>query len=436
MAVSSPALLDALAEIVGPSQLIDSGAVLDAHAVDGMAPRWVARPGTAEEVGRLLALAHVEGLAVSPRGSGAALTIGNRPRRLDLVVDLARLSAVTEYVPEDMVVSVEAGASLAALGNRLREGSQMLALDPIGGATRSIGGVLASSASGPLRFRHGTARDLTLGVRFVQADGTVTWGGAKVVKSVTGYDVPKLMVGSFGTIGIIVGATLRLRPLPAASGTWRIGLTSWGAAERFLAALLDSSLEPERVSLLNGEASRACGSSDGGAAFLVSVGSVKEAVMSQGAALINLSGAHGGQVQEMPASCWGRLADALVGSVALRLCCEPKRLISWLGELERLAAGLGLGVSVVAQAGNGVLQATLLGEVPDGRLDVNLIRPLREGLAPEGGSVVIERAPAWLKAELDVWGPIDLDSLAIMTRLKKEFDPDGILNPGRFVGGL
>ena len=96
---------------------------------------------------------------------------------------------------------------------------------------------LATHASGPLRFRYGTGRDLLLGVRFVQADGTLTWGGAKVVKSVTGYDVPKLLVGSLGTLGVIVEATLRLHPMPPATRSWRLGLPSREAAAAFLAAL-------------------------------------------------------------------------------------------------------------------------------------------------------------------------------------------------------
>jgi glycolate oxidase FAD binding subunit len=436
MTVSSPALADALAEIVGRAHVIDSGVALDAHAVDGVRPRWVARPGSVEETGGLLALAHAESLAVSPRGSGAATGLGNPPRRLDLVVALERLDAVTEYVAEDMVVSVEAGASLAALALRLREKNQMLTLDPIGGASRTIGGVLASNASGPLRFRYGTGRDLTLGVRFVQADGTITWGGAKVVKSVTGYDVPKLLVGSLGTIGIIVGATLRLRPLPAATGTWRLALPSPAEAESFLSALLDSGLEADRVTLLNGRAARACGQPDERLTFLVSVGSVQEAVLSQGSALTKLVGAHGGQARECPTSAWNSLGDALQRPTVLRLACEPKRLMFWLGELEQLASGLGVEVSVVAQAGNGMLQAALLGQLPGSRLEVDLVRPLRDGLASEGGSLVVERAPAELKTQLEVWGPIHPDSLQIMARLKREFDPDGVLNPGRFVGGL
>jgi len=436
MAVSSPALADALAEIVTRSHLIDAPATLDAHAVDGMRPRWIARPGRVEEVSRLLALAHGEGLAVSPRGSGAAVGLGNQPRRLDLVMDLARLDSVTEYVAEDMVVSVETGVTLGALAQRLGVKGQMLPVDPIGGGARTIGGVLATNASGPLRLRHGTARDLTLGVRFVQADGTITWGGAKVVKSVTGYDVPKLLVGSLGTIGVIVGATLRLRPLPEASATWRVELPSRPAAESCLAALLDSGIELERLTLLNRPARKACGDADDQLAFVASLGSVKEAVLDQGAALTRLIHAHGGQGQETAPSIWNRLGDALDAPVTLRLACEPKGLLFWLGEVEELASGLGLAVSAVAQAGNGVLQFALVGGVPTTGLDANLVQPLRDGLGPEGGSLVVERAPTELKAELEVWGPIPQDSLAIMTRFKQEFDPLGILNPGRFVGGL
>jgi glycolate oxidase FAD binding subunit len=434
MAVRTPALREALADIVGSADLIDA-APLDAYAIDGVPPRWIARPGSAEDVGRVLALAHAERLAVSARGSGSAMALGNPPRRLDLVVDLTRLHAVTDYVPEDMVASVEAGTPLAVLGRQLAARGQMLALDPLGGSSRSIGGVLATNASGPLRFRYGTARDLTLGVRFAQADGTLTWGGARVVKSVTGYDVPKLLVGSLGTLGIIVSATLRLHPLPAARGSWLVTWNTREAADGFLAALMASSLEPDRVTLLNVEAIRACGYSGGELALLVSIGSVAEAVSSQGHAMSRLARTHAGEVQELAVSVWERLEQGLTGEVSLRISNEPRRVVFWLGELERLASKLGLRVSALAQAGSGVTQAALQGAVTAAALD-DLLRPLREGLAPEGGSVVVERAPSKLKAHIDVWGPMSPDLLSIMTRMKLQFDPEGTLSPGRFVGGL
>src|SRR5262245_15285424 len=183
---SSVAFAEALAEIVGAEHLDTDAEALAGHAIDGVVPRVAARPGSVQELSRLVALARAEGLAVAPRGSGSSLALGLPPRRLDLVVDLRRLDRVMEWVPDDMVATVEAGVTLGALAARLRGHRQRLPLDPPGAAARTIGGVLATGASGPLRFRYGGPRDLLLGVRFVQADGTVTWGGSRVVKSVSG----------------------------------------------------------------------------------------------------------------------------------------------------------------------------------------------------------------------------------------------------------
>ena len=168
----------------------------------------------------MIALAAAEGLAVAARGSGSALDLGAPPARLDLVLDLSRLTGILEYVPADMVATAQAGVTLDALSRELGKHGQMLALDPYGGGSRTVGGVIATNASGQRRFRYGTGRDLLLGARFVQADGTATWGGSKVVKSVTGYDVPKLLVGSLGTLGVLVEATLRLHPMPLDKSCW------------------------------------------------------------------------------------------------------------------------------------------------------------------------------------------------------------------------
>lgn len=436
MAVSSPALRDALAEIVGSEHLSSDEAALASHAVDGVAPRWVARPGGVDEVSRLLALAAAERLAVVPRGSGSSLDLGRPPRRLDLVLDCRRLDDLVDYVAEDMVCTVAAGLTLQALGARLAQRRQRLPLDPPGGGSRSVGGVLSTGASGPLRFRYGTGRDLLLGVRFVQADGAVTWGGARVVKSVTGYDVPKLLVGSLGTLGVIVEATLRLHPIPPVSRTWLFPFALAERAGGFMAALLDSTLEPDRVALLNEGALRAAHVPAGPVAVAVGVESVEEAVVSQGQALSRLAHAHGSTGTEAPGDLWSTLPGARAGALGLTVVGEPRRLCFWLGEIERLAERHQLGVSAVGEAGSGVLQVALDGNPDADSLTTALLRPLREALAPEGGSVVVERAPLAWKASLDVWGPVAPELLAIMTRIKGEFDPLGILNPGRFVGGL
>jgi glycolate oxidase FAD binding subunit len=323
------------------------------------------------------------------------------------------------------------------LNGLLAERGQMLALDPFGGARRTIGGILASNASGPSRLRYGSPRDVLLGVRFVQADGTITWGGSRVVKSVTGYDVPKLLVGSLGTLGVIVEATLRLHPIQPSSRSWLFLLNTCEAAASFVAALLDSPLEPDRVTLLNREASRACGHMGRGPALLVSISSVKEAVESQGAALARLGSSHGATSRAVAASMWEALGQALTAPVLLRLSCESKRVVSWLDEVERRTSSLDLRAAVVAQPASATLHCALDGPLPTATtLHDELLAPLRKGLAPEGGSVVVEHAPDSLKSALDVWGPITPEVFAIMSNLKREFDPGGVLNPGRFVGGL
>ena len=436
MAVSAPAAREALAAIVGSAHVVSEPAALGGLAVDGATPRWAARPGSVEEMSRLLALCSREGWSVAPRGSGSCLELGGPPARVDLLLDCRRLDAIVEHIPEDMVATVGAGLSLAALGAALGRYRQRFPVDPVGGASRSVGGVLATGASGPLRFRYGQARDLLLGVRFVQADGTITWGGSKVVKSVTGYDVPKLLAGSLGTLGVIVEATLRLHPMPPASGSWLLSFPAHAEAAAFVAAALDSTLQPERLVVVNAGALRAAARPPAHAAVAVSVGSIAEAVQSQGGELARMGREHGATVSDVPEDFWLELGAALAGPVRLRLSGEPARLCRWLVEVERLAGEASVPLSALGEAGSGALWVSLGGAEAGGAWLARAVGTLREALSAEGGSLVVERAPRAVKDQLDVWGPIPVDSLAIMRRIKQEFDPSGILNPGRFVGGL
>jgi glycolate oxidase FAD binding subunit len=341
-----------------------------------------------------------------------------------------------EYVPADMVATVQAGVRLDVLARELGKHRQMLPLDPYGGTSRTVGGVLASGASGPRRFRYGTGRDLLLGARFVQADGTVTWAGAKVVKSVTGYEIPKLLVGSLGTLGVIVEATLRLHPAQPATDSWLFSFPSRDHGAVFVAAVLASDLEPERVAWLNGAALVRTGRESSEAAVAVSVASVPEAVASQGAALETLAGSAGGRASTLDDEFWPGLTAALDAPIVVKLAGEIRRVSHWADELQKLCAHHGLTAAVVGEAGNGVLRAGIEGRVLSQDWAREVVSPLRDGLASEGGSLVVERAPVELKHAADVWGPVPEPALTVMKRLKAEFDPRGILNRGRFAGGL
>nr|MDQ3328045.1 FAD-binding oxidoreductase [Chloroflexota bacterium] len=170
-------------------------------AIDGVQPALVAAPGDVEELSATLKLAGAQGMGVAPRGAGTHLSLGAPPERLDVIVSTHRLDRVLEYNPGDLVVKAEAGVPLHALQTALGASGQMLALDqPDDRAT--LGGIIATDASGPLRLRYGTMRDLLIGITVVLADGTVARAGGKVVKNVAGYDLAKLFTGSLGTLGV------------------------------------------------------------------------------------------------------------------------------------------------------------------------------------------------------------------------------------------
>ena len=427
MAVTAAALGDALRAIVGAEHRREGGA-----PVDGVVPRWTAAPAGVEQAAALVALGHEERLAVVPRGSGAALELGHPPARVDLVVQMRRLDAVLEHSPEDLTVSVQAGCTAGVLAAHLAGHRQMLPLDPPGWTARSLGGIAATQASGPLRQRYGTMRDLLLGVRFAQADGVLTWGGAKVVKSVSGYDVPKLMVGALGTLGVLLELTLRLHPAPDYEATWLASFRTPAHARECVAALLDSTVQTNRLEILDGRVLAACSLPVTAAALAVSIGTVEPAVRAQEGLVRTIVQRAQGTVQTMGASFWKTYDRALAGfdGVVLRIGSVPARLVETLGAVQALLPG----AAVAGAAGLGALRV-LVTHADAVALRAPLER-LRATAAEVGGGVIIERGPRALRERIDPWGPVPPPALAVMRAIKTEFDPRAVLNPGRFVGGL
>src|SRR5919202_2765316 len=187
--------------------------------IDGFSPAETVSPATAEEVAAALKAADDAGQAVAPVGGGTQLDLGMPPRRLDRIIETTGLDRVVEYEPADLTVTVEAGLRFADLQKTLSEQGQMLAFDPPAAPEATIGGLVATNASGPLRFAHGSARDLVIGTRVANPDGALTRAGGRVVKNVAGYDLNKLYVGGLGTLGVIVELSFKLAPIPPASAT-------------------------------------------------------------------------------------------------------------------------------------------------------------------------------------------------------------------------
>jgi glycolate oxidase FAD binding subunit len=373
------------------------------------------------------------------------MAIGSPPERVGLVLGLTRMNRLLEHEPGDLTATVQAGITLDALQEALRRQGQWLSLDPPWSARATVGGVLAANSSGPRRHLYGTARDLLLGVTVVLADGSMVRGGGKVVKNVAGYDLPKLYVGSFGSLGIIAEATVRLRPLPDAD---RLAVARFdrlkdcGQAAR---AVMASDLMPSAVELLDGEALSALGPS-GPAASALFVGidgdlpQVEWQCRELGRLMGDL-GAIGLDILDGEARDEAWRAE---GEIALRAFDEPVAVMKWgvlptqvadlVGQGAAAAQRNGLRSAFAAHATAGVVTA-LLSAGHDARRVVATLTEWRRMVNASEGHALLERAPLRVKEEVAVWDPPG-PAFRIMERIKAKLDPKGILNPGRFVGGI
>ena len=445
--------MDALADLVGAEYILTNSEALQTAAVDGVTPQYVIRPGTEEEVAETLAWANATGLTVVPRGQGKALGIGEPPRRADVVLGLDRLNKILEYEPADLTVTAEAGVTLGELQRVLGAQGQWLPLDPALGANHSLGGIIAANLSGPHRWRYGTSRDLLIGMRIVQADGMVYRGGAKVVKNVAGYDLPKLFVGSLGTLGVMTEVTFKLQPLPRNSQTVVAQLPNVGAAATLSEQVITSPLMPDALAVIDaGGATRlhtlapnVVAADNVAALFIVRFSGIPAAVTRQVNELKAMAGTVGGSiaVAEDDTALWGAVADcpALVTegrSVRLKIAVLPTLLGEAMVAVQDVARVHTLAVAQVAHSGNGVLYSVIRGFGPDGDREARTVeaaKAIRKVIADLGGTTVVEHAPLSIKSAIGVWGPTRGD-FRLMQGLKAQFDPRGTLNPGRYVGGI
>jgi len=382
----------------------------------------VASPASTDQAAALLAAAERAGLRVAFRGRGTALGWGAPPTALDLLVDTTRLDSIVEHAAGDLICVVQAGTRLDDVNARVREHGQQLALDqPRPGA--SIGGTLATARSGPRRLRYGAPRDLVLGVTVVRADGVVAKAGGKVVKNVAGYDLAKLVTGSFGTLALVTEAVFRLHPLPAASRWLAVSCVDAGDAARRAHAVTASQLAPSAV-----EVERRPGADSVEVRVLLE--GTARGVEQRTAEVQRLLGAETAEVdagaEDSPASLPAGPDDLLV-KVGVPLS-GVGRLLSAVASAE---ARHGLPLHLRGSAGVGVLYVgTPAGAGPESVAAV--LADLRS-VAAEGSAVLLQ-APAELRTAVDAWGPVP--GLALMHRVKDQFDPEHRLAPGRFVGGI
>jgi len=428
MNISTQSLHSTLASLVGAGVR----PAADTDSVAGVRPQVVVEPANEEEVAAVLAFANTEGLHVLVRGGGTQLALGFPPTGGDILLSTARLNGIVEHVPHDLVVTAQAGLRLTELQATLAKSKQWLALDPTLPVEATIGGIVATNATGPRRLRYGGVRDQIIGVRVVLADGTIAKGGGKVVKNVAGYDLPKLFTGALGTLGVIVAATFRLYPLPVTSRTVQITTSTLAPLGDLAVRILGSTLVPTVIDIQGDTTHRTYTM---GVRFEMG----QEAVAAQTDTLLAMGAELGeGTAQtlegEAETQFWAALAHETTTShtqtmLTLKANLLPTDVTHWLTHVERLCEQQHIRATWYAHAGHGLVTVRLAG---DDTALLSATSTLRHIAGEQQGSVVVTEAPLGL--DLDVWGPVP--ALAVMRNLKMRFDPKNTLNPGRFVGGL
>jgi glycolate oxidase FAD binding subunit len=479
---TSPAAADASIAAALANACADLAAATEFDVVGGRQPRYVAAPASTAEAAALPQVAAELGLTVVPRGSGSRLQWGASPASCDLILDTRRLDAVLEHAAGDLVVSVQAGVRLDNLATVLAAAGQRLALDPPSIAQRrgTIGGLIATGAAGPLRYRYGSPRDLLIGITVVRANGMIAKSGGKVVKNVAGYDLGKLFAGSYGTLGLITEATFRLHPQPETSAWITVECADAESAASTSAMIADSPLTPSAIELdwpsagepisisvlLEGDSPSVELRAQRMLALLGSLGTVglppahtKRSDFSSAhpqLAAVEADQREPGQTSSQPPTDTA-IADGQPAVDAFRVHRVPvgsrertqMRIAFWVGQLEKVlrviresGAESGVDPAVYGSAGAGVLELDISARALPGAVVsfVELVRTGLGGLATVAGglpgvaSAVVLGAPPDVRDSVDVWGPVP--SLPLMRAVKDQFDPEHRMAPGRFAGGI
>src|SRR5579883_3144430 len=427
------------------AQVSTDADTLQSYAIDGVLPRMVVIPETVEQVSQVVALTKQQGLKLLARGGGSRMSVGSIVEQLDVLLETNRLNRLLEHEAPDLTCYVEAGITLAALQQQLASKGQHLALDPPDAEQATIGGLLASNASGPKRLRYGTARDLVIGLHVVQANGEVARSGGRVVKNVAGYDLNKLYIGSLGTLGIIVEANFKLHPLPAAERTLLLTYTNASDAMQTVTAIRGSLLTPAALELI--DAGAASDMTDFFGLNLPSNGYTLAVNFEGSLASIDrqlnearlmarkynaLMGEDlAGEEQER---FWRVVREHMQGTLTCKVAILVSQIAPYLQHVEQVCRRHKLETAIVAHAGNGILYIELRpGDA--GQRVVAAIAELRLYAQEAKGSLVVECCPADLKRRISVWGEPGAD-FPMMQRLKQQFDPKGTFVKGRFLGGL
>ena len=408
----------------------DQQSLLHQALAEPGSPLWHV-PSTVTELADIVQTATAQQQAILPMGSGSKLHWGSLGKPVAQVVSTSALNRVIDHDVSDLTVTVEAGVKLQDLQNLLQGDRQFLPIDPAYPEHATLGGILATADTGSWRQRYGGLRDLVLGVSFVRWDGQVAKAGGRVVKNVAGYDLMKLLTGSYGTLGIVCQMTLRLYPWPETSQTlWLSGKTSSLAIAA--QALLTSGLAPTSADLLSPALAQSLDLGESGGLLVRFQGiavSVQEQIQQLQAIAQDLALSQSSFSESAEQERWQKLREQTTeiqpeSQVFCKIGVRPSQAVHFLAQ----CPGLGQ-IHLNTGLGRFVLGFT------DLEKSRHQLQQQRQFCEEAQGFLTVLAAPRALKQTFDLWGYRG-NALPLMQTLKQQFDPHHCLSPGRFVGGI
>ncbi len=433
-----------LMEEFGPDRALL--AIGEHYRLVGEPSRAIALPRTVEELSEMLSFAMSENLTVIPAGAGTWLNMGNPPVRAHLIISTNYMNRVREYEPADLTATVEAGCPLYTFNQLAAQHRQWIPLDPFGDESSTLGAVVATASSGPMRSAFGTPRDWVIGMQVVHAYGLTTRAGGKVVKNVAGYDLCKLYTGSFGTLGIITEISFKLRALPLAERTLVFGANDVNQLCALVARITASDVQPAAMELLSAklldDQVEITTTGDGNYVLALQFVDEDEAIRWQMAESTRMGSElkHFPLLPEAATQFWEAYRATEISpewDLIFKVSVKPSDLAMMIAEVQKYLPESPLSM-LRAHAANGVLRLHASNQALDwfrSKERPKRIVEFRRRAQEHGGTMVLLRAPLELKSHIDVWGEVG-PAAALMHALKEKFDPQNLLNPGRFVAGI
>ncbi|MFO1442331.1 FAD-binding oxidoreductase [Bacillus sp. Bva_UNVM-123] len=403
-------------------------------------------PYTEEEIAAILKYANRNGLTVSIIGGGTKRGFGGQNEKADILLSMSQYTGVVEHTVGDMTLTVKSGTPFKVIQDCLAAYNQKIPLDPFWPQHATIGGIIAVNDSGPRRLGYGSARDAVIGLKVVYPDGTIIRAGGKVVKNVAGYDMNKLFIGSMGTLGVLSEVTIKLRPIAKYESLLLLSFPKGSVEEirRFAIEVLDSSLEPVCLELLNSSMSKAM-TGEKKTSLVISFEDVESSVRYQEEWIrkitppsANLTILHKDEIKRFWETFYQKSpngASELISyetNAALKLGVVNLDIIKIIQESEAIQDLYNVLIEAHGGLGHGLCQVNITGASEN---VVSAITTLRELAVNLGGYAVAKHLPFFLRKEVSVWGEKP-SSYFLFEGIKAKVDPNKLLNPNRFVGGI